>query len=182
MDREQLGDIQGRSRQKQMEMAEEYGIEDYPSPAGGCCYLTDANFGRRILDFFEYEGKENLTMDDVMLLKIGRHFRVKPDVKVVMGREEGENKFLERYTPGRWRLETKDVTGPTTLGRRRSHRRRPAPDRGHDRAVRGLEGRCRHPGHLPLRRCRTHPRTFPGRGIRAGGVADLGGLECDSPL
>ena len=115
VDREQLGDIQGRSRQKQMEMAEEYGIEDYPSPAGGCCYLTDANFGRRILDFFEYEGKENLTMDDVMLLKIGRHFRVKPDVKVVMGREEGENKFLERYTPGRWRLETKDVTGPTTL-------------------------------------------------------------------
>ncbi|MYK99021.1 MAG: thiamine biosynthesis protein, partial [Gemmatimonadetes bacterium] len=115
VDREQLGDIQGRSRQKQMEIAEEYGIEDYPSPAGGCCYLTDENFGRRILDFFEYEGKENLTMDDVMLLKIGRHFRVKPDVKVVMGREEGENKFLERYTPGRWRLETKDVTGPTTL-------------------------------------------------------------------
>jgi predicted ribosome quality control (RQC) complex YloA/Tae2 family protein len=54
-------------------------------------------------------------MDDVMLLKIGRHFRVKPDVKVVMGREEGENKFLERYAPGRWRLETQDVTGPTTL-------------------------------------------------------------------
>ena len=54
-------------------------------------------------------------MDDVMLLKIGRHFRVSPDVKVVMGREEGENKFLDRYTPGRWKLETKDVTGPTTL-------------------------------------------------------------------
>ncbi len=115
VDREQLGDIRGRSRQKQMEMATAYGIEDYPSPAGGCCFLTDKNFGRRILDFFEYEGKENLTMDDVMLLKIGRHFRIKPDVKVVMGREEGENKFLDRYAPGRWRLETKDATGPTTL-------------------------------------------------------------------
>ena len=176
MDREQLGDIQGRSRQKQMEMAEEYGIEDYPSPAGGCCYLTDANFGRRILDFFEYEGKENLTMDDVMLLKIGRHFRVKPDVKVVMGREEGENKFLERYTPGRWRLETKDVTGPTTLVEGD-----PTDDdlrqiAGMTVGYAGLEGRCRHPGHLPLRRCRTHPRTVPGRGVRAGGVADLGSV------
>ena len=115
VDREQLGDIHGRSRQQQMELAKTYGIEDYPSPAGGCCFLTDKNFGRRILDFFKYEGKDNLTMDDVMLLKIGRHFRVSPDVKVVMGREEGENKFLGRYAPGRWKLEAKNVTGPTTL-------------------------------------------------------------------
>lgn len=115
VDRDQLGAISGRSRQDQMRLAEEYGIEDYPSPAGGCCFLTDKNFGRRILDFFEYEGKENLTMDDVMLLKMGRHFRLNPEVKVVIGREEGENRFLERYTPGRWHLETVDVTGPTTL-------------------------------------------------------------------
>lgn len=115
VDREQLESISGRSRQDQMRLAKEYGIDDYPSPAGGCCFLTDKNFGRRILDFFEYRGKENLTMDDVMLLKMGRHFRLTPDVKVVIGREEGENKFLERYTPGRWKLETRDVTGPTTL-------------------------------------------------------------------
>jgi len=115
VDREQLESISGRSRQEQMRLAKEYGIEDYPSPAGGCCFLTDKNFGRRILDFFEYRGKENLTMDDVMLLKMGRHFRLTPDVKVVIGREEGENKFLERYTAGRWKLETCDVTGPTTL-------------------------------------------------------------------
>jgi len=115
VDRAQLEDISGRSRQAQMRLANEYGIEDYPSPAGGCCFLTDKNFGRRILDFFEYRGKENLTMDDVMLLKMGRHFRLTPDVKVVIGREEGENKFMERYTSGRWKLETCDVTGPTTL-------------------------------------------------------------------
>ena len=115
VDREQLGDIQGRSRQDQMRLAKEYGIEDYPSPAGGCCFLTDKNFARRIMDFFDYEGKENLTMDDVMLLKIGRHFRLSSDCKVVMGREEGENKFLDRYAPGRWKMETLDVTGPTTL-------------------------------------------------------------------
>ena len=67
------------------------------------------------MDFFDYEGKENLTMDDVMLLKIGRHFRLSSECKVVMGREEGENKFLNRYAPGRWKMETMDVTGPTTL-------------------------------------------------------------------
>lgn len=115
VDREQLGNIQGRSRQVQMRLAREYGIEEYPSPAGGCCFLTDKNFARRIMDFFDHEGKENLTMDDVMLLKIGRHFRLSPECKVVMGREEGENKFLNNCASGRWKMETMDVTGPTTL-------------------------------------------------------------------
>lgn len=78
VDREQLGDIQGRSRQHQMRLAKEYNIDEYPTPAGGCCFLTDKNFGRRILDFFEYQGKEHLTMEDVMLLKVGRHFRIGP--------------------------------------------------------------------------------------------------------
>jgi hypothetical protein len=115
VDRSQLGAIQGRSRQAQMRLAEAFGIPDYPSPAGGCCFLTDKNFGRRILDFFEYRGKEHLTMDEVMLLKIGRHFRLGPDVKVIVGREEGENKFLERYAAGRWRIEPAGVMGPTAL-------------------------------------------------------------------
>ncbi|MEE2710460.1 MAG: 7-cyano-7-deazaguanine synthase [Gemmatimonadota bacterium] len=115
VDREQLGNIQGRSRQEQMRLAREYGIEEYPSPAGGCCFLTDKNFARRIMDFFDHEGKENLTMDDVMLLKIGRHFRLSSDCKVVMGREEGENKFLNNYASGRLKMETMNVTGPTTL-------------------------------------------------------------------
>ena len=115
VDREQLGDIQGRSRQKQMELAEEYGIEDYPSPAGGCCYLTDAEFRPAHPRFLRARGqgkpdhgRRDAPQDRPPLprqaRRQGRH-----------GREEGENKFLERYTPGRWRLETKDVTGPTTL-------------------------------------------------------------------
>lgn len=115
VDREKLGAIQGRSRHEQMRLASELGIQDYPSPAGGCCFLTDQNFARRIRDFFEYRGKENLTMDDVMLLKVGRHFRISPDVKAVVGREEGENQFLERYVAGRWRLEALDEPGPVTL-------------------------------------------------------------------
>lgn len=115
VDREKLGAIQGRSRQQQMQLAREYEIDDYPSPAGGCCFLTDKNFGRRVQDFFDHRGKENLTMDDVMLLKVGRHFRLGADVKVVIGREEGENKFLDQCTAGRWKLATLDVMGPTTL-------------------------------------------------------------------
>lgn len=115
VDRDRLCAIQGRSRHEQMRLATELGIEDYPSPAGGCCFLTDQHFARRIRDFFEYRGKEYLTMDDVMLLKVGRHFRISPDVKAVVGREEGENKFLERYAAGRWKLEVLDELGPTTL-------------------------------------------------------------------
>lgn len=115
VDRDKLCAIQGRSRHEQMRLAEELGIQDYPSPAGGCCFLTDQNFARRIQDFFDCRGKENLTMDDVMLLKVGRHFRISPDVKAIVGREEGENKFLERHAAGRWKMEVLDEMGPTTL-------------------------------------------------------------------
>ena len=42
VDREKLLKISGRSRKIQMELAEQWGIKDYPSPAGGC-RLTEPN-------------------------------------------------------------------------------------------------------------------------------------------
>jgi len=113
--REGLQDISGRSRKKQMALAKELGIDDYPQPAGGCCYLTDQNYARRLKDLFKYRDKESLTLDDMILLKVGRHFRVSDTLKVIVGRDELENNFLANFEDGRWSFEVVDDSGPLTL-------------------------------------------------------------------
>jgi len=119
VDREQLLDISGRSRHRQMALAGELGVTDWPQPAGGCCYLTDESFARKffdVLDAREARGEERrLDRDDVILLSTGRHFRLSPRAKLVVGRTEVENALLEHHVAGRARLEAKDVLGPVAL-------------------------------------------------------------------
>ena len=116
VDRDRLYDISGRSRKCQMALAAELGVMDYPSPAGGCCFLTDKNYARKFRDLIARRGEdEELTLDDIMLLKAGRHFRVSENVKVIVGRDEGENRFLERYKEGRWTFDALNYTGPLVL-------------------------------------------------------------------
>lgn len=114
IDREKLLSIRGRSRQPQIRLADELGIKDYPCPAGGCL-LTDRSFARKMRDLMvNLNGK--LTLDEVQLLKVGRHFRLSPAVKLVVGRSEAENARLSgRLRSGDWSLELTDTTGPLTL-------------------------------------------------------------------
>jgi tRNA-uridine 2-sulfurtransferase len=119
VDRSRLEDVSGRSRHRQMAMARELGLTDWPQPAGGCCYLTDESFARKffaVLDQREACGQERrLAPEDVVLLSTGRHFRISPTVKLVVGRTEVENALLEHYAPGRARLEARDLSGPVAL-------------------------------------------------------------------
>jgi tRNA-specific 2-thiouridylase len=120
VDRSRLGDISGRSRQRQMQMAAELGIVDWPQPAGGCCYLTDESFAAKffdVLDAREAAGEpRKIHRDDVVLLSTGRHFRLSPRAKLIVGRTEVENAILERYGEGFARLAAKDpVLGPVAL-------------------------------------------------------------------
>jgi tRNA U34 2-thiouridine synthase MnmA/TrmU len=119
VDREQLLDISGRSRQRQMALAEELGIADWPQPAGGCCYLTDEAFARKffdVLDSREARGEpRRLDKEDVLLLSTGRHFRLSPKAKLIVGRSEVENALLEHHVEGRARVEAKGVNGPIAL-------------------------------------------------------------------
>jgi tRNA U34 2-thiouridine synthase MnmA/TrmU len=93
IDREKLLSIQGRRRIPQMELAKGFGINDYPCPAGGC-RLTDPGFAKRLRDAFEH--KED-TIKDIRLLRYGRHFRLDSGAKVIVGRNEEENKILKRF-------------------------------------------------------------------------------------
>jgi tRNA U34 2-thiouridine synthase MnmA/TrmU len=101
VDRSKLLTLSGRSRKPQIELARQKGLEDYPQPAGGCCYLTDPQYSARLKDVFDHKGKENLTHEDVLMLKVGRHFRLPSGIKVIVGRNERENNFLKVYEKAR---------------------------------------------------------------------------------
>ncbi|MGJ0514598.1 MAG: tRNA (5-methylaminomethyl-2-thiouridylate)-methyltransferase [Methylomicrobium sp.] len=97
IDREKLHDFSGRSRKPQMEMAERYGFRDYSQPAGGCCFLTDKNYSAKLVDLWRSHGHKDYELDDVMLLKVGRHIRPARHFKLIVAREEGEGRFLQGY-------------------------------------------------------------------------------------
>jgi len=111
--REGLMDLSGRSRKPQMKLAEGFGIRDYPSPAGGCL-LTDVTFSRRLKDLFS--SRSVLEVRELELLKLGRHFRMGPGTRVVVGRNQKENETICLLArEGDLMLRTVTVPGPTVL-------------------------------------------------------------------
>jgi len=110
--REGLLEIKGRSRKAQLKLAELLGIREFPTPAGGCL-LTDPIFSRRIKDLL-VRGKLNL--NEIELLKIGRHFRLGERVKLIVGRNKEENrKILQLALTGDTCLQASDYAGPVGL-------------------------------------------------------------------
>lgn len=112
--KEDLLSIQGRMRVQQMALAAELGITSYPQPAGGCV-LTEPAYAARVRDAFEHLGKDAVDLDHFRLLRCGRHFRLSDRAKVIVGRNETENRVLDGFAGGRIRIEPRDVMGPTTL-------------------------------------------------------------------
>jgi hypothetical protein len=113
IDREKLLALSGRSRKPQMELAKTFGIDKYPSPAGGCS-LTDPGYSRRLRDLLDHDPQAPI--DDVRLLSIGRHLRLGARTKLVLGRNKEENDRLEAaFRPGDVKLFAVGVMGPTGL-------------------------------------------------------------------
>lgn len=111
--REDMGTIRGRTRRAQLRMAEQYAIEDPPN-AGGGCLLTDPQFGRKTRDLFDHT--ETPTINDIDLLKVGRHFRFDEMTKLVTGRNKDENGVISALAlPGDVLLEARDHMGPVSV-------------------------------------------------------------------
>jgi len=111
--RENLGMIRGRTRRAQLDMAKEYGIENPPN-AGGGCLLTDPGFGLRAKDLFSHI--ETPTINEIDLLKIGRHLRLDEETKFVIGRNKDENEMIKAIAlPGDILLEARDHMGPVAI-------------------------------------------------------------------
>lgn len=115
VERARLFDFSGRGRKPQMKLAQQYGFDDYAQPAGGCCFLTDPRYSAKLTDLWENRGDRNYELDDIMLLKVGRHLRPRPNFKVIIGREEGEGRFLSGYRSRFTSIETLDCGGPEAL-------------------------------------------------------------------
>ena len=114
VDRERLLDFQGRTRKPQMAMASDLNISDYPTPAGGCL-LTENGFSRRLKDLLNLN--ENPEIREIELLKLGRHFRIAPQAKLVVGRNKNENKKIRSLSaPADIMLSCSDGPGPIVLG------------------------------------------------------------------
>ncbi len=112
VDRERLLRIAGRSRHDQMAMARDAGITEYSTPAGGC-QLTDQQFAAKAKDLFAHEEKP--TTKDMELLTIGRHFRVGPATKIILGRNEFENLLLEGHADHGYTCLRPKFAGPSAL-------------------------------------------------------------------
>ncbi|MBS3787912.1 hypothetical protein KGY79_06915 [Candidatus Bipolaricaulota bacterium] len=112
--REDLLDIEGRSRRVQLELADKLGINNYSQPAGGCL-LTEEEFGHRLQELFDRKGREEVTVREVKLLRHGRHFRLRNGAKAIIGRNEDENEQLSNFSSNFWTLRIKDYPGPLTL-------------------------------------------------------------------
>jgi tRNA U34 2-thiouridine synthase MnmA/TrmU len=115
IERNKLLAISGRGRRGQFTLAAEFGIKDYPCPSGGCL-LTDPEFSRRLKDLMRHQ---EFDLGDIRLLKVGRHFRLNAQAKLVVGRNEEENGVLGSLAQDEDYLfmPDDDTAGPTALGR-----------------------------------------------------------------
>lgn len=115
VERDQLYGFSGRSRKPQIELARKFGFEDYAQPAGGCCFLTDENYSVRLQDLWDNRGQKKYDLDDIMLLKVGRHIRPETGFKLIIAREEGETRFLSGYKNQFQSIKTISHAGPLAL-------------------------------------------------------------------
>ncbi|MCJ7560562.1 hypothetical protein MUO79_08090 [Candidatus Bathyarchaeota archaeon] len=110
--RETLLGIEGRSRKKQIRLAQELKVTEYSCPGGGCL-LTYREFTSKLKDLFEH--KKRISLKDVRLLKVGRHFRFGKN-KIIVGRNEAENGLLlQMKMTNDYCFEAQDTGSPITL-------------------------------------------------------------------
>ena len=112
VDRDKLEAITGRSRDRQLALAKEIGLDDFESPGGGCL-LTDENFSKKMVDFIKYDKFE---VRDIPVMKFGRHFRLSDGAKLVVGRNRDENQYLQDIDNEKYyHIRTVGLPGPHAL-------------------------------------------------------------------
>jgi predicted ribosome quality control (RQC) complex YloA/Tae2 family protein len=123
--------INGRSRKAQMQLAEQFGIRDYPTPAGGCL-LTEEVYSTRLKDLFEHQ--EAYAEREFHLLKFGRHLRLSPNCKIIVGRTQADNQQIMSYYDDREDIGMKlgNIPSPTIV----------MPHRGSDDDIRLAASIC----------------------------------------
>ena len=114
VNREKLYAFHGRGRRGLIELGKKLGLTQFPTPSIGCL-LTDKNYGSRVRDMWEYQ-PQPISLRHYELLKIGRHFRLGDHTKIIIGKNEKENKKLKKMAlPGMTYLVGENYIGPCVL-------------------------------------------------------------------
>lgn len=116
IDRSQLKGFIGRGRSAQLALAKELGVEHLAVAAGGNCLLTNKEYARKFNDIVDQYGKENFPREDVDLLKFARHFRISPEAKIIISRNEREHDRLLKLKSRYISFELPDVVGAMAIG------------------------------------------------------------------
>ncbi len=112
IDGRKLYAFSGRSRQQQIRLAKKFGLTDYPSPGGGCL-LTDPEFSQKLRELLKIYSRADL--NDIEILKNGRQVW-EGKVKIVIGRDEKENRALDKLAQsGDLLIALESIPGPTAL-------------------------------------------------------------------
>jgi hypothetical protein len=113
VDRARLCALQGRSRKPQLALAESFALRYFPEPAGGC-RLTDPIYSLRLRDLLDHCA--DTSRRDFELLNLGRHLRLSPAVKIVVGRNQAENDMIMALRrQGDTLITIEDVPSPTVI-------------------------------------------------------------------
>ncbi len=115
VERAALYGFSGRSRKPQIALARQLGLAHYTQPAGGCCVLTDPAYSNKLADLWRHRSTRDYDFDDIMLLNVGRHLRPRPHFKLIVGRNEAENHYLEGYRRRFRHLRVVSHNGPLVL-------------------------------------------------------------------
>ncbi len=106
--KEQLLNLSGRSRKPQIELAKKYRLPSIPSSGGGCL-LTTSGYSKRVQDLLDFD---MLTVETLAFLHRGRHFRIDKHTKLILGKNQGDNKFLAKQGDGRMGIIAKNTASP----------------------------------------------------------------------
>lgn len=111
VDREKLENISGRNRERQMELADQFGLKDYEAPGGGCL-LTDENFSNKIRDFIAHD---TFSVEDIPTIKYGRQLRLPDKAKLIIGRNAEDNEILKGVNNAKYLHVTTELVGPHAM-------------------------------------------------------------------
>lgn len=111
VDRDKLLDISGRGRDRQLALAKEFGWEDYESPGGGCL-LTDPYYSQKIKEYISFD---EFDVDDIDILKYGRHFRLPDGAKLIVGRDKEDNEQIDNLKTSKFTSFKLPVIGPVSM-------------------------------------------------------------------
>lgn len=109
--KEEMLDIQGRGRYRQIALAKEYGIKSFSNPGGGCV-LTDIQYSIKLKDLVEHNMFEEKY---IKFLRIGRHFRLSDNVKMIIGRNSDDNEKLSKLITDEIIFKHLEIPGPLAI-------------------------------------------------------------------